>query len=180
MEYRLAKLSDIPELCSFYQEVCGHQNEDKYSPDWQWGIHPSEAMLTDAINDPQEMLLIAVDGARIAAAGVLYTGDDDIYDQGHWLQTYPQDTVRVLHLFATRPQYRGHGLSKQFLQYILQQAKANGARVVHLDIVASNMPAQRSYERAGFKVSQSLNLNYADIGPTPAKLMEASLDNLEN
>lgn len=180
MEYRLANLTDMPELCFFYQEVCDHQAEDKYSPDWQWGVHPTEAMLTEAINNAQQSLLIAVDGAKIAAAGVLYTGDDDIYDQAHWLHEFPQSGVRVLHLFATRPQYRGHGLSKDFLHYILQQAKADGAQVVHLDIVASNMPAQRAYERAGFKVSQSLYLNYSDLGPTPAKLMECSLDDLKS
>lgn len=178
MEYRIAKLTDMPELRSFYKEVCDHQAEDQYSPGWQWGIHPNEAMLTETINDPHELLLIAVDGSQIAAAGALYTGDDNIYDQAKWLQTFPQSAVRVLHLFATRPQYRGHGLSKSFLHYILQQAKASGAQVVHLDIVASNMPAQRSYERAGFKVSQSLTLNYEDIGPTPAKLMECSLANI--
>lgn len=179
MEYRLAQKTDLPELRSFYQEVCDHQAEDKYSPDWQWGVHPTEEMLEDAIANPQKLLLIAVDGERIAAAGALYTGDDQIYDQAHWLQSFPQAGVRVLHLFATRPQYRGHGLSKRFLKYILQQAKNNGGRVVHLDIVASNMPAQRSYERVGFEVSESLILNYSDTGPTPAKVMERSLNNLE-
>ena len=177
MEFRKVQTADIPELRSFYQEVCNHQKVDQYSPDWQWGVHPTEEMLRDAIDDPQKMLLIAVDDQRIAAAGALYTGDDQIYGQGHWLRDFPQSQVRVLHLFATRPQYRGHGLSRRFLLYILNQAEQNGGQVVHLDIVADNLPAQRSYERVGFRVSASLILNYSDTGPTPAKLMERDLTN---
>lgn len=48
------------------------------------------------------------------------------------------------------PPYRGHGIGRRLLDSALAAAKVRGLRRVELQVFASNEPAIRLYERAGF------------------------------
>ncbi|WP_225423578.1 GNAT family N-acetyltransferase [Levilactobacillus suantsaii] len=61
------------------------------------------------------------------------------------------------------------------LQAILKTAKQQGATVVHLDVVKGNVPADKLYEKNGFKLVADMPLDYPDLGVTPAKLYECQL-----
>lgn len=170
MTIKIAQLSDLANLCHFYKAVCDHQQYEEYSPKWHWQDYPSEQGLAAAIREHQ-VLMNVIDGT-IAAAGVLSVGEDPTYRNVPWRHHFTDDEIAVLHLFAVGVQYRGQGVAKQTLQAILDQARANGQKVLHLDIVDPNLPAEKAYLKAGFIFNNSQIINFADLGPTPAKLFE--------
>jgi len=53
---------------------------------------------------------------------------------------------------ATRPEYRRRGLVDRLLSEIFDRGRQRGARVVDIGVLIGNDPAQRAYEKNGFKI----------------------------
>jgi len=66
---------------------------------------------------------------------------------GYWKV---QDEAHIV-TFAIHPFYRRRGLGKLLLSYILEETKKKGIKKVTLEVRESNYPAQKLYERVGFK-----------------------------
>lgn len=170
MSIRLATVEDLSALCDFYQQICWQQQNDEYSPRWTWGDYPSKEYFSAKLTDAQ--IIINVINDQTAAAGVLSVGEDTSYQAVPWHHHFPNGEVAVLHLFAVGKAYRGQGVAQQTLQEIFNQARQNGQRVIHIDVVEHNLPAEKAYLKAGFKFNNEQILDYDDLGPTPAKLFE--------
>ena len=170
MTIRLATTADLSTLCDFYQHVCLQQQNDEYSPRWTWGGYPSKEYLSDKLNDAQ--VIINVIDEQIASAGVLSVGEDPNYRGVPWHHHFLDSEVAILHLFAVGKAYRGQGIAQQTLQGIFKQARQNGQRVIHIDVIDHNLPAEKAYLKAGFKFNNVQILDYDDLGPTSAKLFE--------
>ncbi|HJA47259.1 MAG TPA: GNAT family N-acetyltransferase [Candidatus Limosilactobacillus excrementigallinarum] len=170
MTIRLATTADLSALCDFYQQVCLQQENDEYSPRWTWGDYPSKEYLSAKLNDAQ--VIINVINEQIAAAGVLSVGEDPNYRGVPWHHHFLDSEVAILHLFAVGKAYRGQGIAQQTLQGIFNQARQNGQRVIHIDVIDHNLPAEKAYLKAGFKFNNEQILDYDDLGPTSAKLFE--------
>ncbi|HTO68955.1 MAG TPA: GNAT family N-acetyltransferase [Myxococcota bacterium] len=52
---------------------------------------------------------------------------------------------------ATRPEFRRRGLVDQLLEEVLKRGSARGARIADIGVFIGNDPAQRAYEKAGFR-----------------------------
>ena len=66
-----------------------------------------------------------------------------------------------LHKIYLLPTLHGQGLGRQMLEHAKARAVAFGAREIHLQVNKHNSRALRAYERAGFRVRESV---VADIG----------------
>ena len=170
MTIRIATTADLSALCDFYQQVCLQQQNDEYSPRWKWGDYPSKEYLSAKLDDAQ--VIINVINEKIAAAGVLSIGEDPNYRVVPWQHHFLDSEVAILHLFAVGKAYRGQGIAQQTLQGIFNQARQNGQRVIHIDVIDHNMPAEKAYLKAGFEFNNEQVLDYDDLGPTLAKLFE--------
>jgi ribosomal protein S18 acetylase RimI-like enzyme len=53
---------------------------------------------------------------------------------------------------GVHPVYRGAGLGRSLLEATLAEARARGFERIELEVYASNAPARRLYDRAGFEV----------------------------
>jgi translation initiation factor 4G len=53
---------------------------------------------------------------------------------------------------ATIPEFRRRGLVDSLMGEILDAGRIRGHRVAQLTILIGNVPAQRAYEKAGFRV----------------------------
>jgi ribosomal-protein-alanine N-acetyltransferase len=60
---------------------------------------------------------------------------------------------------AVRPELRGRGLGTQLLEGVIAEAAHLGAEVMTLEVRASNEPAWRLYEKAGFR-REGVRKNY--------------------
>lgn len=48
INYRHLTKTDLSQVIAFYKDTCDHQQFDQYSPDWTWGVYPSEQSLKKA------------------------------------------------------------------------------------------------------------------------------------
>ncbi len=170
---RKAEPCELPELLQFYKTVCDAQALSPYSPSWHFGIYPAEEDLLDHLRAGEFTLLTLEE--RFAAAGVLAAGEDPIYADAAWPTVCPPDEVCVLHLFAVHPDFRRQGLSGRLLEALAAQAKSEGMRVLRLDVVTGNLPAERLYLRHGFQFAEEREVFYPDTGNISVRLFERVL-----
>ena len=78
--------------------------------------------------------LVAVDGDRVAG----YVGSQTVMDE--------TDMMNI----AVHPDYRRQGVAEALVQTLVSDLKARGSRCLTLEVRASNVPAQRLYEKLGF------------------------------
>jgi GNAT superfamily N-acetyltransferase len=63
---------------------------------------------------------------------------------------HPENVWIVEHV-AVFPRFRGRGLIIPLLEGVLQRGRERGYESAQLDMLIGNAPAQRAYEKAGFK-----------------------------
>lgn len=86
-----------------------------------------------------------------------------------------------IHNLAVAPEIRRHGLARRLLGLALQTAARKGARVVHLEVRASNAAARALYRAMGFRdvgqraayysapVEDAVLLSRTSLADTPAE-----------
>ncbi len=106
----------------------------------------------------------ALDGLRDIAdtiAGYLAVGsyDPSLWFIAHWqgepagvllLSPYPESSQWELTYMGVAPPFRGHGIGRLMLAEVERRAQIAGIEQVVLAVDASNHPAQRSYDAAGY------------------------------
>ena len=98
------------------------------------------------------------------AAITMYQDED--YHEIIWSQNLKDDEVASLHILAVIPEYQGKGVSKRMMTEIISLVKKNGKKAIRLDALASNVPAQRMYEKFGFEYRGKQNLFAENTGWT--------------
>jgi GNAT superfamily N-acetyltransferase len=60
----------------------------------------------------------------------------------------------VVENVATFPRFRGRGLINLLLERMLQEGRDRGHNRAQINIMTGNVPAQRAYEKVGFRVDR--------------------------
>lgn len=170
---RKAKTEDLPALWRFYKEVCAAQDLSPYSPSWHIGIYPAMEDLEEYAAAGDFLLLLRDD--QIVAAAVLTGRDDPMYADAAWLQKARSEDVSCIHLFAVHPAFRRMGLSDRLLEALADSARAEGKRLLRLDVVTGNLPAERLYRKHGFVFAEERQVYYEDTGEICVRLFERIL-----
>lgn len=132
-EVRLAEMEELHSIYEFYTEICRALESEKYSPLWQIGFYPCADDIKNHIN--QKNMYIAVCDNKIAAAMA-------VSDHGDFSS---------LHLLTVRPDFRGQHLGESMMKKLVQIAEERSNSRIILDVVKGNLPAERLYQKAGFK-----------------------------
>lgn len=170
-QVRVAQLSDLEGVVALYKTVCDHQSLDKYGAKWTWGEYPSVDGLRDFIQ--QATVVVGIKDNQIIAAGVMTTGEE--YPDVDWPTKASEQEIGIWHLIAVHPDYRRTGISHQLLDGLLDEARREGKKVIHLDVLADNLPSEKLYSKIGFRITKELIIHYDDIGDQQAKVMEYQL-----
>lgn len=169
-QVKIATEDDLNEVAKLYHEVCDHQSLDEYGANWTWGEYPSVESLRDFIQ--HELIVTGWKDGRCVAAGVLTAGEDDDYRQVDWPIKATDQEIVVLHLFTVHPDYRGTGIAGEMFEHVLNVARQHGFRVLHLDVLAGNVPSEKLYVKHGCQVVADLIMHYDDIGDQPARVLQ--------
>lgn len=161
---QLVLADDFAAVREKYIEVIEHTKDMSIHARWIYGKHPTDAMI-QAYIDRQEMYLF-MDGQNVAGmiAVTMYQGED--YHEIPWSQNLKDDEAASLHILAVVPEYQGKGISKKMMEEIILLVRKNGKKALRLDVLASNVPAQRMYERLGFEYCGKQNLYAENTGWT--------------
>lgn len=171
MQVAEAGQDELELVCRFYEEVCLAQAGDAYGPDWHYGVYPAREDLEERIAR-NELYLFRHEGV-LRAAMVIARQEDELYRDVPW--KVREEPIHVLHLFAVHPSYRGSGLGRAALLYMLGDAREKGAKAVHLDVVKGNLPAERLYRSVGFRFVEERGVWYPDTGACTVCLYEFCL-----
>lgn len=96
----------------------------------------TKALFEREIAVPISHFFVVTDGAVLAGYG------------GYWLAG---DEASIVNM-AVHPQYRSRGVGRRILSFLLDDARARGARTAVLDVRKNNTPARCLYESSGFHV----------------------------
>ena len=120
---------------------------EKYAR-WVYGKHPTDETLRSYIENGEMYLLTHQGTVAGMVAIVMHQGPD--YEDISWAEKLENDQVATLHLLAVCPEYRGRALGNTILVLAGELAKQQEKKAVRLDVLESNLPAQRMYEKVGF------------------------------
>jgi ribosomal protein S18 acetylase RimI-like enzyme len=84
------------------------------------------------------------------------------HEQGAW----------VVESVATRPEFRRRGLIDLLMEEMLERGRARGATTADIGVFIGNDPAQRAYEKHGFRVvDEKRNAAFEAVYGTPGARM---------
>lgn len=148
---------DIVAVGEFYDRNVAHMLEtDTNYPIWRYKEYPSAASVKEHTIAGDQYYCIEKD--RICGAFVLNEKPEGAYDKAQWTINLSVGEYLVLHTLCIDYELSGHGLGRQAVEYTVDYAKKCGYKAVRLDIVPSNIPAIRLYEKCGFILTDKLDL----------------------
>ncbi len=143
------EVGDLPRLLDFYRLVIQETAGIAIHARWEFGKHPTEAMIADYVS--QGMMYITEDGAGIIAAVAVTPFQPEDYHGVEWQADLADDEVAAVHILAVNPHCQRHGYARMVMKDVIDLAKDIDKKAVRLDALACNAPAHRLYESLGFK-----------------------------
>lgn len=140
----IARIREIAELTwpATYAEIISPE-QIRYMLDWMY----SEEKLNDAIlHENQDFLVLEMSSETVGFAGIEHN--------------YEKKPITRIHKLYVLPSTQGTGAGKALLNKIIEEGKANGSSLLHLNVNKANK-AVSFYEHQGFTVFEEEIL---DIG----------------
>ena len=161
---RLVQTDNLEFLRKKYIEVIEQTPDFMRNVRWIYGQHPKDEMIQDYM-DNREMYAL-MNGNEIAGMVAVVMHQDDNYKTVPWQVDLRNDEVATIHILAICPEYQGRSLGIQLINQIEKLSKNNGKKAVRLDVLKSNIPAQKMYERAGYSLRGEQKLYAENTGIT--------------
>jgi len=139
MLLRPATRADLPVLLEFEQGVV--LSERPFNPT----LKPDPISYYDIgalIDADTAEVVVVVDGETIVASGYAREKPTVAYVE--------PDAYCYLGFMYVRPAYRGKGINKMVVDYLLAWGRARGLTEARLEVYSENVGAIRAYEKAGF------------------------------
>ena len=139
MNFRLAQWDDAERVLLLYQSAKG-------SAFCVWNdSYPSMAEIEHDLETGN--LYVMTDGGKvIGAISIVPENELDGFDC--WSCKDGKEIARVV----IDKDYQGNGLSFEMVQNIVSILRKNGCKAIHLSVAKTNVPAYKTYIKAGFAV----------------------------
>lgn len=110
---------------------------------------------------------ICEDGEAILGAFALNNNPQGNYQKGQWNQNLTDGSYLVLHALAIAPDILRKGMGSEIIRFCADKARSEGYKAIRVDIVPTNVPARRLFEKNGFTYVGDVDLEL-NIGNIPA------------
>lgn len=157
MQIRKCRETEIVEVGAFYDEIVWWLDNHINYPKWMYKIYPSESFVRESTMAGKQY--VCMKGRKLAGAFVLNDDPQGNYQKGKWARHIPDGEYMVLHALAISPELQGKGLGAEIVRFCTEEAKSKGYKAFRLDIVPGNAPAQKLYEKSGFKYAGDADLD---------------------
>ncbi|MBR0384395.1 MAG: GNAT family N-acetyltransferase [Eubacteriaceae bacterium] len=155
--------ADIARTGAFYDKVVLWLSEHENLPKWTYRVYPSEEIVR-AMTAAKAQYICLMDG-EIVGAFALGTEPQGRFDKCRWKRNLPEGAYMVLRTLAIDESVRGQGIGGRIIRFCVDLAKSAGCAALRVDVVPSNVPARRFYEKYGFTYAGDvdLELNVKDV-----------------
>ena len=147
---REATLDDLSTLLEFEKRLI------EYERDFTPNLKKSDFNyynLKSYINDPEISVVVAEEENKLIASGYALIRENKIYKI--------PDRLIFLGFMYVIPEYRGKGINKKVLDYLIAWGKNKGINEFQLTVYAQNESAINAYKKSGFSfesITMRLNL----------------------
>ena len=148
LQLTTASSNDFLRLAAFYKDVIERTPGMSSHCPWVYGLHPTDEMIINYIKEGS-MYLCLSDGIILGSVAVTPYQSEE-YDNIKWPCDSSIDDIAVVHILAVNPDYQKGGLARMIMQEVENIAANFGHRVLRLDALSINTPAQKLYTSLGF------------------------------
>lgn len=166
MKVRLATIKDLNEIEELYGLVSDQMVGSDFDIGWRRSFYPSKELIQ--LDIQQQTLYVLQKNDDIIGVMVLNHECETCYDHIYWQINADDEEVTILHRLCIHPNYRGCG--KYFLKQAIMIAQRKNQKAIRLDVLSSNLPAIRLYEKCGFLLQGKQTMDYGK--PVVASLYE--------
>ena len=167
-----ASMDELEEIVDFYNDIIDHQDEKEFGAQWTKDVYPARRDFVSAL-ERGAMHIGRVDGRL--ACGAIVSGNDEIYDDVDWPTRVSPEEVGVIHILTVNDDFAGRGFAKKLVAYCADVCRAQGRKVLRLDVLKGNLPAEKLYLKCGFRFVCEQKIYYEDTGLTDYLLYEMVL-----
>ena len=148
MTIRKAEARDISAISWIYEEIHTEEETGNAVIGWIRGVYPTEATALQSLQRGD--LFVAEADGKVVGAAIINQRQVDVYAQGSWEYTAPDEAVMVLHTLVISPSKAKLGYGKAFVQYYAEYARSHSCRFLRMDTNARNLRARGMYQRLGY------------------------------
>lgn len=157
--------TDVVQTGAFYDKVVLWLDEHENYPKWIYRVYPSEhSVLTMTEADAQ---YICVKDKTIIGAFAFNAEPQGKYHKCRWSQELDKGTYMVLTALAIDPMIQRQGLGSEIIRFCFDKARTEGFKAIRVDIVPTNYPARKLFEKNGFVFAGDVDLEL-NCGNIPA------------
>lgn len=167
------KSAEYDRVKAFYYAVIDGFEGMPYHPCWEKDIYPAPEQLKDLIEKGE--MFVGTEDNEIICVMALNHDNNESYDNFDWPTKASKDDVYVIHMLATLPKYGKQGKAKEMVRYAIEKAKKENCKVIRLDVLKGNLPANKLYESFDFVKLATVPMYYPDTGWTDFELYELAL-----
>ncbi|MDL2302367.1 GNAT family N-acetyltransferase [Lachnospiraceae bacterium OttesenSCG-928-D06] len=167
---RLADCTEFDKVRLFYHLMTENLMCAEYSPGWKRDIYPTPDYLRESI-DNKELYIGEMDGQYVSVMIINHEANEG-YEQIEWPTKAEAHEIYMIHALGVHPDFFGKGLADKMVREVFSLGKKNGVKVVRLDVLKGNVPAEKLYEKIGFKQINTIQMYYEDTGWTDYELYE--------
>lgn len=164
MKLHIANINDYQDVRSFYDQLIDEMENADFKPGWKKGVYPTDQFLKDSIKD-KHLYIVTLNNLYVGAM-VMNHESNDGYDKINWKVKVSNDDIFIIHALGILPRYHGQGIAKYLIQEAIKLSINIGKIAIRLDVLATNVPAQKLYTKIGFQYIDTVKLFYEDTGLT--------------
>lgn len=157
--------ADVARIVRFYNGVIHWLDDHVNYPRWLYDIYPNEHSVRFFAETGSQYVCVKRDS--ILGTFGLNAEPQGNYRKGRWSQELIDGSYMVLHALAINPIVQRQGVGSEIIRFCVYKAKAEGYKAVRVDIVPTNYPAKRLFEKNGFTYAGDVDLEL-EIGNIPA------------
>ena len=146
MEIILCKEDNLKELTDFYNKMIIYLDKTINYPLWVYGHYPCESTIKASIDKNHQYAFIK-DG-KILGAFVL--NDEPGGNYGNAKIEFKKGEYLIIHSLATDYEHYGKGYATKMIQFCIDKTKKEGYKAIYTDIVPTNTPSRKLFEKNGF------------------------------
>ena len=139
---------DIETVGAFYEDTVRIMNETNTNYPMWWSGYPCMRSVKETTASGTQYFC-TIDG-KIYGAFVINDAPGGAYEKGDWKVDLDLGDYLVIHTMAVDQRMKGCGIGRLMVQYCIDHAKDSGDKAVRVDVVPSNIPSKKLYEKHGF------------------------------
>lgn len=170
MVFQKASPNEFDRIRAFYWALIDAMAADNDKIGWKKGIYPTDEFLRDSLE--RGTLYTLTHQQQLAACVIVNSDTNEGYAGVPWRVDCADSEVLIPHALAVSPALQGQGIGRAVVAQVQALARRAGKRAVRLDILGTNVAAERLYTGMGFQFVQAKPMFYEDTGWTEYKLYE--------